>query len=432
VRKLFALIPVLFLPLTGCSGGGGATTTTPPPPPPPPSQVIATPGPPNVESLTVDAGPNALTTPAVNTAFISVRVCVPDGTFSNCQTIDHVEVDTGSIGLRVIASGPPGGLLSPTMLPAEQGVATLAECLQFADGSSWGTVNVADIELPVSGEKATNVQIEVIGAPAAGSPPAGCPGNPENTVPLFGANGILGVGPFINDCNSVGDCTPRNPPTSAGYFTCPTPTTCTTTTTHLASSGTHPYQVQNPIVQFASHADGTLDNNGVIVELPPVSTSGAVGPVSGSLVFGIGTQGNNAISGATKLLADSGSGVISARLNSSTYPNSYLDSGSNATFFSDASLSACGGANNGFYCTGGSPVSESATLQGTNGTMLTADFSVADASTLFMNKSLVAFSNLGGPNSDGTALDLGLSFFYGRNIFTGLEDPNVTPPYFAY
>jgi hypothetical protein len=428
---LFALIPLLFLPLTGCGGGGGTTMTTPTPPPPP-SQVIATPGPPNVENVVVDCGANCLTTPAVNTAFVSVKVCMPDGTFATCQTIDHVEVDTGSIGLRIIAAGAPGGLLS-LALPAEQGVATLAECLQFADGSSWGTVNVADIKLPVSGETATNVQIEVIGAPAAGSPPAACPGIPENTVTTFGAYGILGVGPFINDCNSLGDCVPRPTPTSAGYFTCPTPTTCTTTTAHLASSNTHPYQVPNPIVLFAKHQDGSVDNNGVIIELPPVSASGAAGPVSGgALVFGIGTQGNNAMTGATKLPADASSGVISAMLNGSTYPNSYLDSGSNANFFSDASLSACMGANSGFYCTGGSPVSESATLQGTNGMMLTADFSVADAGTLFSNVNLVAFSNLGGPNSDGTALDLGLSFFYGRNIFTGLEDPNVTPPYFAY
>ena len=116
MRKLFPLIPFLFLPLSGCSGGGGTTTTTPPPPPPPPSsQVIAKPGPPNVESLIVDAGFNSGTTPSVNTAFITINVCMPGGTFSQCQKIDHIEVDTGSMGLRLLA-GPPmsqaGGQLS--------------------------------------------------------------------------------------------------------------------------------------------------------------------------------------------------------------------------------------------------------------------------------------------------------------------------------
>jgi hypothetical protein len=45
----------------------------------------------------------------------------------------------------------------------------------------------------------------------------------------------------------------------------------------------------------------------------------------------------------------------------------------------------------------------------------------------------VAFSNLAGNNSDNTSVDLGLSFFFGRNIFTGFEDPATnTAPYFAY
>ena len=44
-----------------------------------------------VESLVVDQGPTGATTPAVNTAFVSVTVCVPATT--TCQTIDHIEVD---------------------------------------------------------------------------------------------------------------------------------------------------------------------------------------------------------------------------------------------------------------------------------------------------------------------------------------------------
>ena len=67
-------------------------------------------------------------------------------------------------------------------------------------------------------------------------------------------------------------------------------------------------------------------------------------------------------------------------------------------------------------------------------------FSVADANTLFSETSgcpttvpcYVAFSNLGGTNSDSSSLDLGLPFFYGHNIFTGFENPGVTAPYFAY
>jgi hypothetical protein len=173
---------------------------------------IATAGPPNVEPVTIDAGPSGLSPTAVNTPFVSVTVCVP-GT-SDCQTIDHVEVDTGSVGLRLIAS------VVTVALPAEKDASNnpLAECLQFADGTSWGSVVTADISMPTSGEAAKGVNVQLIGASAAGSPPSACTGTAENTVDSFGANGIIGVGPFSNDCNISGDCTPGSQ--SANYYYC--------------------------------------------------------------------------------------------------------------------------------------------------------------------------------------------------------------------
>lgn len=50
-------------------------------------------------------------------------------------------------------------------------------------------------------------------------------------------------------------------------------------------------QVQNPVALFVT------DNNGVIIELPQVSALAT--SVNGSLVFGIGTQSNNGVNGAT-------------------------------------------------------------------------------------------------------------------------------------
>jgi len=153
-------------------------------------------------------------------------------------------------------------------------------------------------------------------------------------------------------------------------------------------------------------------------------------PVNGSLVFGIGTQANNSLGSATKLEAAPASGVISATLNGTMYPDSYLDSGSNANFF-PTSIASCPQPNQGFLCPPAT-TDESATLQGTNGSVLTADFSVANANTLFTND-YAAFSNLAGDNTaSNTSIDLGLSFFYGRNVFTGFENPNVSAPYFAY
>jgi len=427
VRKLLALV---LLPAfaAGCGGGGSSSNSggggggggggT---------QTIATPGPPNVESVSVDAGPAVLQTlnppiTSVNTAFISVKVCVP-GSTTNCQTIDHVEIDTGSVGLRILADAP----LSVT-LPAvvDSGGAPLAECLAFADGFSWGSVNTADIVLPVSGESASSVTVQVIaqsptgiGAPqAACVPPANSPLPEENTVATFGANGILGVGPFINDCNSEGGCAPGS---SATYYSCSSSGNCTSLTASLAQ------QVVNPVTLFAT------DNNGVIIELPAVGTGGAQTVTAGAVVFGIGTENNNALGDASQIPADPASGFITANLNGSTYTDSYLDSGSNGNFLTDSRLMPiCPTPSNanptsGFYCPS-STVSESATL---GAGAVAANFDVANADNLFASN-FSAYNNLGGTNPDPASLDLGLSFFFGRNVFTGFETTTGASPYFAY
>jgi hypothetical protein len=411
---------------------------------------------------------------------VTVTVCLP-GT-STCQTIDHIEVDTGSSGLRILAdattTNPVGSfnLALPAVADPSNAGNHLAECLQFADGFSWGSVNKADIKLPVSGKTATNVIVQVIGAVSADDPHKASPtclpppplnanacGGLENTVPCFGANGILGVGAFVNDCDSVGSCDPPNPPTitsggvtfpsnSATYFSCTAaaPPSCAEV---AAGTVTTALQLPNPVTLFAT------DNNGVVIELPAVGATGAPAPVNGSLVFGIGTETNNALGSATRLPMCYGSGAqcmlngtplfgtVTATLNGATYIQSYLDSGSNANFFPTTSMS-CSGPNAGFLCpvdSSNNPttISESATLTGTDGTTAAADFSVANADSLFAPNSAgvynYAFSNLAGSNysttlpNANTTLDLGLSFFYGRNVFTGFENLSTsTAPYFAY
>ena len=56
----------------------------------------------NTLAVTVDTGP-AAAPGAVNTLYTSVTVCAP-GSATACQTINHVQVDTGSTGFRVLAS----------------------------------------------------------------------------------------------------------------------------------------------------------------------------------------------------------------------------------------------------------------------------------------------------------------------------------------
>jgi len=394
-------------------------------------------------------------------------VCIPST--STCQTIDHIEVDTGSSGLRILsdASTTSGSfnLALPAVPDPNNGSNHLAECVQFADGFSWGSVNRADIRLPVSGKTASNVIVQVIGAASVGNPSNanptclppppinvnGCKGL-DNTVPCFGANGILGVGPFVNDCNSVGSCDPPNPPTitsggvtfpanSATYFTCTAANSCTEVSAGIMTTQ---WQLPNPVTLF------TADNNGVVIELPAVGATGAPAPQNGSLVFGIGTESNNALGSATRLPVCYGSGAscmlsgtplfgtVSATLNGTTYIQSYLDSGSNANFFPTTSIPSCSAPNQGFLCPT-STTNESATLTGTDGTTATANFSIANADSLFSQNNAMnfAFSNLAGSNYTSglpnATLDLGLSFFYGHNVFTGFEDLSTnTAPFFAY
>jgi len=362
--------------------------------------------------MTVDSGPAGVN--AVNTLYVSVKVCVP-GT-STCKTIDHIEVDTGSIGLRIMSSVLTA---APAItLPAEtDGTNPLAECLQFADGTSWGSLATADMQLPVSGETAANIHVQVIGDPAYPTVPTNCTGTPENTVAMFGANGILGVGPFIQDCGSA--CVAAVTPLTV-YYSCPSPSTCAAANEGLT------LQVQNPATLFGT------DSNGVIIELPAVGAAGST-PISGSLVFGIGTRTNNGLGTATVLPEDPSTGWITGTYKGTAYTDGYLDSGSNGNFFTDSSLTPCT-SNPKFYCPA-STMSETATLKGTSAATLTANFSVANADMLFSTTGYTAFSNLGGTNSDTAGFDLGLPFFYGHNVFTAIENAN-TPggigPYFAY
>jgi hypothetical protein len=425
MRKSLILACVPLLVLAAC-GGGGSGGNIGPPPPPPPGQVIATPGPPNVEPMVVDAGPAK----AFNTGFISVTICVPGTT--TCQTIDHIEVDTGSSGLRILDASV-GGELSLSLPPATvPGGMTLAECLQFADGSSFGPIAIADIQMPTSGQTAANVSVQVIGAPgyAVPSGASGCPGTPENSVTAFGANGILGVGPFAQDCGPA--CTDTVNFPTGWYYTCNTtvnPASC------AAASATSAQQLQNPVTLFST------DNNGVIVELPSPPAGGTASLAGGALVFGIDTESNNALGSATVLLIDGVTGFVQASFNGSVGLNAALDSGSNANFINDSSIPACTAAV-GFYCPT-STVNLTSTLQSAGGgASAAANFSVANLETLFnANNTAAAMPNVAGPinvpagTPNPIQFDLGMPFFFGRNIFTAVENGTTsggTGPYFAY
>jgi Protein of unknown function (DUF3443) len=404
------LCAALCLSALSCGGGGGSVASLASGGSG--SSGGSTPAGSNVVSVVVDAGPTS-TSPEVNTLFTTVTVCVPGTT--SCQTIDHIQVDTGSFGLRLLAS-----VLTVT-LPVQTltNGASLLECTQFVDGYSWGPVALADVQ--ISDEMASSVPVQVIGDPNFTSVPANCSsvGTAEDTVAAFGANGILGVGVFAQDCGSGCVTTVDNDV----YYSC-TSTLCEPTTVALAN------QVPDPVTLFA------MDNNGVIIQLPTVAAQGAA-TVTGSMIFGIDTQTNNKSGGQKVLTVDSTAGQITTVFNGQSLNQSFLDTGSNGLFFNDTSITACSESGlTDFYCPAATQ-SFSATLQGQNNASASVSFSVGDAATLGGNDaSLVAFPTLAGPYTNSAdTFDWGLPFYYGRTVYTAFENGTTSVgagPYVAF
>jgi hypothetical protein len=187
-------------------------------------------------------------------------------------------------------------------------------------------------------------------------------------------------------------------------------------------------QVQNPVALFPA------DNNGVLLQLPAVPAVGAL-TATGSLVLGVGTRANNALGTARVFPVSTASGTFTTVYKTLTLPRSFLDSGSNAYFFPDSSIARCS-TNRAFYCPGAT-LALSATIQGTNRAAATVGFSVGDLLTLVTNNpSAAAFNNVAGPSSGiAVSFDWGLPFYYGRNVYTAIENadtPGGRGPYVAF
>ena len=376
---------------TSTTGGGSGTT--------PPATIN------NIQPIQVTIGPAGND---VNELLTSVTICEPQT--STCQTISNILVDTGSTGLRIVA---PVVTLSLPRATDTSGN-PIGNCIAFAsDTYAWGPVATADVQL--AGEVASSVPIQLIGAPSFPDAPADCQtGGSEVNAAVLGANGILGVGVFQQDCGSA--CTGSTGP--AIYFGCPS-SGC------VAEAVSLQQQVQNPVGLFPQ------DNNGLIITLPALDPGGNQS-VSGSLTFGIGTQSNNALS-AVQIYTTDSNGNFSVTFNGQTYSESFLDSGSNGIFFLDSGslgIPACSN-DTSFYCPS-TTVAYSAITTGLNGATNTIAFDIANADTLFSTGN-TAFNDLGGPNVGG--FDLGLPFFFGRNVYLAIQGASTsggTGPYWAF
>ena len=284
------------------------------------------------------------------------------------------------------------------------------ECAVFGGGYTWGAVRSADVRM--AGQLATSIPIQLIADPTLPNVPTDCAGSGRAmlTVANLRANGILGVGLFAADCGSgcVNSALPR------WYYSCDASGACLASTQALAQ------QVTNPVSRFA------LDNNGVVIDLPAIADAGAPS-VSGSLIFGIGTQANNTLGGATVFRTNTQTGYVRTTSAGQTYGQSYLDSGSNGLFFNNSQLPQCGY----WYCPS-STQTASASIAGTDGVSSTVSFSIGNSSALF-GSSNNAFDNLAGIASN--SFGWGLPFFFGRRVYTAIASSVTSAgpgPYYAF
>ena len=408
------LVALAAVMLTACGGGdsgssggaasGGGIVTAPAPSPPSAANVLG---------VVVDSGPGGN---SVNRLYTTVTVCQP-GSGSQCQTIDRVLVDTGSIGLRLLSSVMAPALNLPR-LTGNTGLALL-NCAQFVDNTfAWGPVAVADVLL--GGKRAASVPIQVIAEPAFNRLAAACSSGDEVTSPAtLDANGILGVGLYKEDCGA--SC--ANTAANGIYYTCAS-ASCFSTTRSVASIAK---QVKNPVPLFAT------DNNGILIDLPGVGIAGAP-TLAGSLVFGIATQPNNQFTPGS-VLTTTRAGNFTTLLGGRSLDTSFLDTGSNGLFFDTSLLPVCSGSSGSvFYCPT-ALTTFSATMVGANGVSVPVSFSVSNALTSFSSGTLAAIPTLAGNVLDARTFDWGLPFFYGRRVFVGIEgQPSAlgTGPFYAF
>jgi hypothetical protein len=396
--------------VASCGGGSSSSSGTTTPPPPTVSNSV---------DVEVNLGP---TDDYVNGLFTSVQVCAP-GSTTNCVTVPDVLVDTGSSGLRLL-SGALGSLSLPAVTDSSGN--DVQECVQFISlAYIWGPVAEADIHL--SGETASSASIQVISESPQYAAPSSCltlgvnPNGPGdlNTLSALGANGILGVANYGQDC-AIPGCNQASNEVPQ-YYVCPSGN-CQFAT--FPSSGI----VTNPVSLFSQ------DNNGVLISLPSVPAGGAP-TASGSLIFGIGTQSNNALGSATIYAVDAHS-YFTSTYNGTEYSDSFIDSGTNGYSFLDSTTLGnidCLG-NPSWYCPAATE-SFTVTNSGTNGTTGSLTFSIANADSLF-STNFSAFNDIGGPSGTSPKtdyFDFGVPFFFGRNVFVGIAGkavPNgVSAPY---
>jgi hypothetical protein len=314
--------------------------------------------------------------------------------------VNNVIYDTGSVGVRILSSALPSNFLTANTISGK----TVSECEVFASGYTWGDVANATVQL---GQMTTPsaIPIQVIGQSSSTTPSA-CSSNGTNLSNISGlaANGIIGIGLFNQDCGST--CAAVS---NAGFYYGCSNGTCSTIAVPVAQ------QIQNPVSSMSS------DNNGTVISLPSIPSTGS-SSVTGNIYLGIGTRNNNTLSNPT-VYNTSTYGYINITYNGTTYPKSFIDSGSSLVGVIDSSIPTCTASySSGLLCPT-SDLTKTITLANSSKTVSGNSTIYFSNATSLLNNGNNAYYNIGQPlySTLSSGVDLGLGFFFGKSIATGIE-----------
>jgi len=339
-----------------------------------------------------------------NMLYTTLTICDAN---SNCQTIDHIQVDTGSGGLRIFSQA----LTTVGLTQILSNGTPLAVCESFASGNAWGPVQTATVKL--ASEPAITIPVQMIDATfGAQSLPSPCNIGTWSSPMDIHANGILGI--------DVGRAD------SGVYFTCDA-NTC--------MESTSPSQrVTNPVLALP------VDNNGVIINLPVIPDNGQA-TAYGELILGIDTTWNNdpkkysagnpiktvKLDAFDPFFASTTAGTTGST-NKLSFSSFAVDSGSTAYFFSDSTIPFCSALSTaigiGPYCPG-NPKNFAVWVTGNDANLWNFQLWIRDATMLTATGNL-AFNDLGANGGMPDFFIAGLPFFYGKQVYLGYATKSST------
>jgi hypothetical protein len=410
---LGAAAAAVILVAGGCGGGGSTAPAAPDAVADVSSPML---GQANVVRVYVDGGPSSGYN-AANAIYADVVICAP-GSTGNCATVDHMRVDTGSVGVRVFASALPATLLAALPQQSADTGKIAGECMAYVSGTTWGGVRRADVYLGgtpgaiATASSAPNIPIQVMQDPdpRLSVQPSGCTGQGATfaSVQDFSGNGVLGVGIQQRDCGS--GCELFRQPT---YFSCAASSSC------VASTMSQRNQVVNPIVMLAEH------DNGTSIVLPALD--GPARGAEGMLILGIGTAKNNGMLPQAQALAIDGAGYFSSSFNGNVLKYSYIDSGSAVNYLpTDGAVKLPSCSRYPMFLCPNPTVSMTAHNTGLADTKTTANVFVGHADeALTSYPGFSAIPGLAASMSGSSTIDLGASFFFGRQIYTLVKDKSA-------